>query len=109
LTQANKRKPSTLQAFAFRDEMSLAAFGLQKEELVQALGRSFTVSTIALAVNGGLEAGLQLFLTKDMLVAVALACAGIWIGQALRLRVPPMTFRRWFFAGLLMLGGYLGH
>jgi uncharacterized membrane protein YfcA len=36
-----------------------------------------------------------------------LACAGMWVGQALRLRISPMTFRRWFFAGLLMLGGYL--
>jgi uncharacterized membrane protein YfcA len=85
----------------------LQAIGLQKEELVQALGLSFTVSTIALAVNVGLEGGLQLFLTNDVLVAVVLACAGMWIGQALRLRMSPMTFRRWFFAGLLMLGGYL--
>jgi uncharacterized membrane protein YfcA len=85
----------------------LQAIGLEKEELIQALGLSFTVSTIALAINVGLEGGLQLFLVNDTLVAVALACVGMLIGQALRLRMSPMTFRRWFFAGLLLLGSYL--
>jgi uncharacterized membrane protein YfcA len=85
----------------------LQAIGLEKEELIQALGLSFTVSTVALAINVGLEGGLQLFLVNDTLVAVALACVGMLIGQALRLRMSPMTFRRWFFAGLLLLGSYL--
>jgi uncharacterized membrane protein YfcA len=85
----------------------LQAIGLEKEELVQALGLSFTVSTIALAVNVGLEGGLRLFPVSETLVALALACVGMWIGQALRLRMSPMTFRQWFFAGLLVLGGYL--
>ena len=85
----------------------LQAIGLQKEELVQALGLSFTVSTIALAINIGLEGGLQLYLVSDTLVAVTLACVGMWVGQALRLRMSPLTFRKWFFAGLLVLGSYL--
>jgi uncharacterized membrane protein YfcA len=85
----------------------LQAIGLEKEELVQALGLSFTVSTIALAVNVGLEGGLRVFPVSETLVALALACVGMWIGQALRLRMSPATFRRWFFAGLLLLGGYL--
>ena len=85
----------------------LQAIGLEKEELVQALGLSFTVSTVAVAVNVGLEGGLRLFPISETLVALALACVGMWIGQTLRLRMSPMTFRRWFFAGLLLLGGYL--
>jgi uncharacterized membrane protein YfcA len=85
----------------------LQAIGLEKEELVQALGLSFTVSTMALAVNVGLEGGLRLFPVSETLVALALACVGMWIGQTLRLRMSPMTFRQWFFAGLLLLGGYL--
>jgi uncharacterized membrane protein YfcA len=85
----------------------LQAIGLQKEELVQALGLSFTVSTIALAINIGLEGGLQLYLVSDTLVALTLACVGMWVGQALRLRMSPITFRKWFFAGLLLLGSYL--
>jgi uncharacterized protein len=39
--------------------------------------------------------------------ALAMACAGMWIGQTLRLRMQPTTFRRWFFVGLLLLGVYL--
>jgi uncharacterized membrane protein YfcA len=85
----------------------LQAIGLQKENLVQALGLSFTVSTVALAINIGLEGGLQLYLVNDTLVAVTLACIGMWIGQAVRLGMLPITFRKWFFAGLLLLGGYL--
>jgi uncharacterized membrane protein YfcA len=85
----------------------LQAVGLEKEELVQALGLSFTVSTFALAINVGLEGGLQLSNAIDTIAALALACAGMWIGQAIRLRMSPAVFRRWFFVGLSLLGSYL--
>ena len=85
----------------------LQALGLEKEELVQALGLSFTVSTIALAINVGLEGGLQFSMTSDAIAATTLACAGMWIGQAIRLRMSLTAFRTWFFAGLLVLGAYL--
>lgn len=85
----------------------LQAIGLEKEELVQALGLSFTVSTLALAVNVALDGGIQVSMAGDTAVALGLACAGMWIGQAIRLRMSPSVFRRWFFAGLLLLGLYL--
>lgn len=85
----------------------LQAIGMEKEELVQALGLSFTVSTVALAVNVTIEGGLQVSMARDTLAALALACAGMWIGQSIRLRMPPAVFRRWFFAALLLLGLYL--
>jgi uncharacterized protein len=85
----------------------LQAVGLEKEELVQALGLSFTVSTFALAINVGLEGGLQLSNAIDTIAALALACVGMWIGQAIRLRMSPTVFRRWFFVGLTLLGIYL--
>jgi uncharacterized protein len=31
----------------------------------------------------------------------------MWIGQAIRQRMSPAVFRKWFFAGLLLLGLYL--
>jgi uncharacterized membrane protein YfcA len=31
----------------------------------------------------------------------------MWIGQAVRLRLPPATFRMCFFSGLFLLGLYL--
>jgi len=85
----------------------LQAIGLEKEELVQALGLSFTVSTIALAVNVAAEGGLDVSITGTTIAALALACAGVWVGQAVRLRLSPIVFRRWFFLGLLLLGSYL--
>ena len=85
----------------------LQALGSEKEELIQALGLSFTVSTIALAINVGVEGGLQVSMANDTLVALALACVGMWVGQTIRLRISPTAFRTWFFLGLLVLGVYL--
>jgi uncharacterized membrane protein YfcA len=85
----------------------LEAIGLEKEELVQALGLSFTVSTVALAINVWAEGGLRVSMAGSTIAALALACLGMWIGQAVRLRLSPATFRRWFFSGLLLLGIYL--
>jgi uncharacterized membrane protein YfcA len=82
----------------------LQALDLDKDALVQALGLSFTVSTIALALGlahgGALEAGKLL----HSLLAVLPALAGMWAGQALRRKVSPATFKRWFFVCLLALG-----
>jgi uncharacterized protein len=85
----------------------LQAIGLEKQELVQALGLSFTVSTIALTVNLVVEGGLQLSLASDALTGLALACVGMWVGQAIRLRLSPAAFRQSFYASLLLLGLYL--
>lgn len=85
----------------------LQAIGLEKEELVQALGLSFTVSTLALTINLAFVGALKTSLAGPAVGALATACAGMWIGQVLRLRMNPITFRRWFFVGLLLLGAYL--
>jgi uncharacterized protein len=85
----------------------LHAIGLEKQELVQALGLSFTVSTLALTVNLAVEGGLQFSLAGDTLAALGLACVGMWLGQAIRLRLSPAGFRQSFHAGLLLLGVYL--
>jgi uncharacterized membrane protein YfcA len=85
----------------------LQAIGLEKEELIQALGLSFTVSTLALAVNLVMAGALKASIAGPGLSALAVALVGVWAGQALRLRMHPETFRRWFFIGLLLLGLYL--
>jgi hypothetical protein len=85
----------------------LQAIGLEKEDLVQALGLSFTVSTVALAFNVGSAGALDLSVAGPTAVTVVFSVAGMWIGQILRLRLSPERFRRWFFAGLLILGIYL--
>jgi uncharacterized protein len=85
----------------------LQSLGLGKQELVQALGLSFTVSTVALAVNVVADGAMGMAATGTTIVALALACAGMWFGQVVRMRMAPAIFRRWFFLGLLALGLYL--
>lgn len=85
----------------------LQSLGLEKDELVQALGLSFTVSTIALAAG---LAGHQAYRIEDLLLSALLvlpALAGMWAGQVLRNRISPATFRRWFLVCLLLLGAQM--
>jgi uncharacterized membrane protein YfcA len=82
----------------------LQSLDLSKEELVQALGLSFTVSTIALAAGLAREHALVIGDIRNSLFAVAPALLGMWIGQGIRRRVSQTTFRRWFFICLLGLG-----
>lgn len=82
----------------------IQAMGFNREELVQALGLSFTVSTIALAIGLiGHGAALEGELLASTL-AVIPALIGMAIGQAVRTRISPLLFRRIFLAFLLMLG-----
>ncbi|GAB4566917.1 MAG: sulfite exporter TauE/SafE family protein [Rhizobacter sp.] len=85
----------------------LNALGLGKEELVRALGISFLVSTIALAVSLRSGGALELGNALGSLLALLPALAGMALGQWVRLRVQPELFKRIFFSGLLALGSYL--
>ncbi|MCL4766813.1 MAG: TSUP family transporter [Hyphomicrobiaceae bacterium] len=85
----------------------LQAIGLEKEDLVQALGLSFTVSTLALSVNVAQAGAFDVAIAGPAFAALGVAGAGMWLGQALRQQLLPAVFRRWFFVGLLLLGGYL--
>lgn len=85
----------------------LQAIGLEKEELVQALGLSFTVSTLALAASlaaGGVFAPDMIVPT---LVALGVSLLGMWLGQTVRELLSAVIFRRCFFLGLLLLGVWL--
>lgn len=85
----------------------LQAIGLEKEELIQALGLSFTVSTMALAAGllrvDAWHAGSGWM----SLLALIPALVGMHLGQLLRQRIAASAFRKMFFAGLLLLGSYL--
>lgn len=85
----------------------LQAIGLERDELIQALGLSFTVSTIALALGLlRVDAWQQASLWISLLVLIP-ALGGMQLGQVLRQRIPAAAFRRVFFVGLLLLGLYL--
>lgn len=85
----------------------LQALGLDKDELVQALGVSFIVSTLALSVgllgNGALDATVAWHSALALLPALA----GMAVGTAIRNRISAKTFKLCFFVGLLALGCYL--
>jgi len=82
----------------------LQSLGLQKDELVQALGLSFTVSTIALA--GGLLAhgAFRLDQLGLSLLAVIPALFGMWLGSIVRQKISPKTFRGCSLLFLIVLG-----
>jgi uncharacterized membrane protein YfcA len=85
----------------------LQALGLEKDDLVQALGISFTVATVALAFALAKDGMLSLSVAGTSLFALVPALLGMWIGQHIRSRIQAATFRRWFFIGLLLLGLHL--
>lgn len=85
----------------------LQALGLEKDELVRALGLSFLVSTLALALNLGQGGMLGPAALGASALAVLPALLGMGLGQALRQRVSAAQFRRLFFCGLLALGAWL--
>ncbi|MBI1207713.1 MAG: TSUP family transporter [Azospirillum sp.] len=85
----------------------LQSLGLQKEELIQALGLSFTVSTLALAAGLLRVDAFRSELLAASLLAFAPALGGMVIGQWLRRRIGTASFRVVFFGGLLGLGAHL--
>jgi uncharacterized membrane protein YfcA len=85
----------------------MQAIGMEKDELVQALGVFFTVATLALSFNLTSAGLLTAATAVPGLVAMAAAFTGMFIGQAVRSRLQPETFRRWFLVAMIFLGIYL--
>ena len=83
------------------------ALQFERDRLVQALGLSFTVSTITLAAALGYAGEIYSSLAWPSLVALGSALIGMWVGQLVRGKVRPETFRLCFFLGLLLLGAHL--
>lgn len=96
--------------FAFPVVPYLQALSLRKDELVQALGLSFTVSTVALfgrlALEGAFSAGTMPG-GWGWLAALPAALLGMAAGQMLRGRLNEKNFKQLFFAGLLAIGLYM--
>lgn len=85
----------------------MQAIGLEKEELVQALGLLFTVSTIALAIvlwDGG---AFNLSLGTLSLFAILPAVIGMFVGQRVRKRISQDAFRIVLYLVLMGLGANL--
>jgi uncharacterized membrane protein YfcA len=85
----------------------MQSIGMEKDELVQALGVFFTVATMALAFSLTAAGLLTAATALPGAVAMAAAFTGMFIGQAVRSRLEPETFRRWFLFAMILLGIYL--
>lgn len=82
----------------------LQSLRFSKDELVQALGLSFTVSTVALSVALYLH---DAYVTEQFslsLTSALPALCGVWLGQKLRLHISTSLFRRCFLLFLMVLG-----
>jgi uncharacterized membrane protein YfcA len=79
----------------------------ERDKLVQALGLSFTVSTVTLAVALAYTGHVRTSLAWPSFVALAAALVGMGLGQLARGRVKAETFRVCFFVGLMLLGAHL--
>ncbi|WP_312602328.1 MULTISPECIES: sulfite exporter TauE/SafE family protein [Pseudomonas] len=85
----------------------LQAMNLGRERLIQALGLSFTVSTLTLGAGLSWQGALVIDDVKTSLLMLLPALAGLLAGQKLRTRLSETLFRRLFFIGLLLLGIFL--
>jgi len=85
----------------------IQALGLQRDDLVQALGLSFTVATVALAVVLVANDQLHFSLAGLSVYALAASLVGMAVGQVVRKRIDPKTFRLCFFIGMMLLGAHL--
>ncbi len=83
------------------------AMQFERDRMVQALGLSFTVSTVTLAGALSYAGEMHASLAGPSLLALGAALAGMWLGQLVRGRVAPETFRLCFFLGLVLLGVHL--
>ena len=86
----------------------LQSLHLKRDDLVQSLGLAFTISTICLAVFLHQNPVEDIPLDYKMsLIALLPALVGMWLGTKIRYRIPEQKFRKVFFCGLVIFGGYM--
>ncbi len=85
----------------------MQALGMKRDELIQALGVFFTTATLAQALNLSAAGILDQSVAVPGVVALAASFTGMATGQAVRTRLEPETFRRWFLIAMILLGIYL--
>ena len=93
--------------FAIPGVPYITALKLERDRLVQALGISFTVSTVALAMALSHAGEMTTSLVWPSVVGLVVAAVGMALGQLVRSLIKPETFRLFFFIGLLALGAHL--
>jgi uncharacterized membrane protein YfcA len=94
-------------AFAVPGVPYLQSLGLRRDELIQAMGMLFTLSTLSLALALGGRNLLTADLGMASVLAIAPALVGMALGQRLRRLLSEARFRTLFFASQIALGSYI--
>lgn len=82
----------------------LQSLNFSKDELIQALGLSFTISTIALAIGLFMHGAFHFEQLSLSAFAIVPALIGMWVGQKIRTTISPKRFRQFFLLFLIILG-----
>ena len=82
--------------------------GLKREELIQAMGILFTLSTIGVAISLQSNALLRAELVVLSCAGLIPAVLGMIFGQRIRQHMSELMFRRVFLITLVLLGVYIG-
>lgn len=85
----------------------LQAMGLERDQLVQALGISFTICTIALASRLAGETVASATLSWPGLAALGASILGLGLGTRVRKRIDRAHFQRVLFAVFAILGAVM--
>ena len=84
----------------------LNSIGLERDTLIQAMGLVFVVAMLTLAACLAWTGHFELGSARDSTLALVPVFVGMLLGQQVRVRLHADTHRRWFFYGLIGLGGY---
>jgi uncharacterized membrane protein YfcA len=93
--------------FFFPMVVFLQMLDFDKDEMVQALGISFTVGTVSLAGSLGWGVSWKAAWSVAGLLAVVFAFAGMALGARVRGRIPATTFRKLLFIVFAILGAVM--
>jgi uncharacterized protein len=94
-------------SFVFPSVLYMQALGWSRDVLIQAMGITFIVATLALSVALAGHGLLSAEVGLGSFIALIPALAGMFLGQRLRRRFSEQRFRQIFFLALVALGIYL--
>ena len=94
-------------SFIVPGSLYLQALGMPRDQLIQALGISFTIVTVALLAAITSHGLVTAEIGATSIMAVVPAGLGMIAGAKLRQRISEERFRRIFFLALLAMGAYI--
>jgi uncharacterized membrane protein YfcA len=86
----------------------LNSIGLHRDALIQAMGLVFMTAMLTLAACLAWTGHFEITSAGASALALIPVFAGLYAGQAIRIRLHADAFRKWFFIGLIVLGAYSG-